>query len=323
MATEQTIINPLLIETGVPATRDHRGLWSDAWRRLRRNRFALLGLVVLLAVVVVAFAAPRVAALERHEPTTISRANQEGPSGEHWFGTDQLGRDVWARTLEGVRISLQIGVGTQLIVLVLGLSFGMLAVLGGKLADNLVMRFTDIMFSVPDVLLFILVREILRGHDDIPVNLGLTSFSVPFDPSDTVVLIMAIGFISWTTVARLVRGQMLSLRERDFVLAAQALGATRGRVVLQHMLPNTLGPVIVALTFGVPAAIFAEAALSFIGLGVPPPDVSLGRLTYEGYNVIQRNTWSVVFPASAIAVLMLCFTFVGDGLRDALDPRTR
>jgi oligopeptide transport system permease protein len=287
-----------------------RGLWTDAYRRLIKNRLAMVALVLLTLVIAVAFVAPRSSTLERHKPSAITTDKQLGPAGDHWFGTDQLGRDVWARTLEGVRISVKVGVGTQVVVLSLGLLFGLLAVAGGRFTDNIVMRFTDIMFSFPDILFFILLREILITRD------------LPFLTSTRVVM-LAIGLTTWTTVARLVRGQMLSLAERDFVIAARALGASRPRVIVQHMLPNTLGPVIVAITFGIPTAIFAEASLSFIGLGIPAPAASLGTLVSEGYRVIQRNVWNVVFPASAIATLMLCFTFLGDGLRDALDPRTR
>ena len=136
-------------------------------------------------------------------------------------------------------------------------------------------------------------------------------------------VMLAIGMVNWTTIARLVRGQMLSLAERDYVVAARAMGATNSRVVFRHMLPNALGPVIVAVTFGIPIAIFAEAALAFVGFGLPPPTASLGRLVRDGYDFIQVNTWVVTFPAGAIALLMLCFTFLGDGLRDALDPRSR
>jgi oligopeptide transport system permease protein len=290
--------------------RGHRGLWTDAWRRLIRNRLALVSIAVLVIVIGVAFLADYVSALERFRPSATSRDNQLGPTAEHWFGTDQLGRDIWARTLEGVRISVQIGVGTQVVVLALGLFFGVLAGSGGRFTDNVVMRFTDIMFAFPDLLFIIMMREILIRRD-LPLM------------TDTIVMMLAIGVIAWTTIARLVRGQMLSLKERDFVLAAQCLGASRWRILVQHMLPNTLGPVIVAITFGIPAAIFAEASLSFIGLGIPAPTASLGSLVSEGYRVIQRNVWTVVFPAGGIAMLMLSFTFLGDGLRDALDPRTR
>lgn len=310
MATQESLATPLFREEPKSFSRDHRGLWADAWRRLLRNRLAMVGLAVLVVVIVIAFAAPYVDAIERHPPATISTDKQLGPTADHWFGTDQLGRDLWARLLEGIRLSIQIGIGTQVIVLALGLTFGALAAFGGRFTDNVVMRFTDIMFSFPDLLFILLLREILIRRD------------IPF-LSTTVVMMLAIGMVAWTTVARLVRGQMLSLAERDFVIAARSLGASQSRIVVQHMLPNTLGPVIVAITFGIPTAIFAEVALSFIGLGIPAPAVSLGTLVSIGYDTIQRNMWSVIFPAGAVALLMLCFTFLGDGLRDALDPRTR
>ncbi|MEX2246772.1 MAG: ABC transporter permease [Dehalococcoidia bacterium] len=292
--------------------RRQRGLWSDAWRRLIRNRLAVVGLVVLALVALIAVLGSDVWITGRYEATEIDRTTrQAGPSWDHWFGTDQLGRDLWARVLEGVRVSLQIGLGTQILVLITGVLVGAGAILGGKLADNLLMRLTDITFAFPDLLFIILIREILLRRD------------LPIVSSPKLLIIVAIAMVNWTIIARLVRGQMLSLTERDFVIAARALGATRTRVVFQHMLPNTLGPVIVAITFGIPHAIFAEAALGFVGFGVPPPDVSLGTLVASGYAFVNRNAWNVVFPAAAVAVLMLSFTFVGDGLRDALDPRTR
>jgi oligopeptide transport system permease protein len=213
--------------------------------------------------------------------------------------------------MEGTRISIEIGVGTQFVVLLFGVAVGAAAALGGKFFDNVLMRITDVTYAFPDLLFIILIRSVLTGRD------------WPFVTNPKIIIIIAISMVNWTTIARLVRGQMLSLAERDYVLAAKALGAPRGRIVFQHMLPNTLGPVIVAVTFGIPIAIFAEAALSFIGFGVPPPASSLGTLVAAGYTTIQRNVWNVVFPASGVAVLMLCFTFLGDGLRDALDPRTR
>jgi oligopeptide transport system permease protein len=291
-----------------------RGLWSDAWRRLIRNRLTMVAMVLLLAAVLVAFVGARAGPLARYGPNDQDYAKasrQTGPSTKHWFGTDQLGRDAFSRVLEGVRISLQIGLGTQIVVLIIGLMVGASAALGGRWSDNLLMRFTDVTYAFPDLLAIILVRSILFGRD------------IPIIGDARVLIILAISLVSWTTIARLVRGQMLSLAERDYVLAARALGATRFRVVTQHMLPNTLGPVIVAITFGIPFAIFAEAALGFLGLGVPPPTASLGTLVSLGYGDIQRNVWEVIFPAASVAVLMLCFTFLGDGLRDALDPRSR
>jgi oligopeptide transport system permease protein len=309
MATQQTATQPLWLGEEASAS-GGRGLWTDAWRRMLKNRLAIAALVILVVIAAVAFLAPHVGAIERYDPADITTDKHFGPGSKHWFGTDQLGRDQWARVLDGIRISLTIGLGTQVVVLFLGILFGVLAAFGGRFTDNLVMRFTDIMFSFPDLLFIILIREILF-HRDLPLL------------SNTTIIILAIGLLGWTTIARLVRGQMLSLAERDFVIAARALGAPRWRIIVQHMLPNTLGPVIVAITFGIPTAIFLEAILSFLGLGIPRPAISLGTLVSDGYESVQRNVWTVVFPASAIALLMLCFTFLGDGLRDALDPRTR
>ncbi len=295
------------------APRRQRGLWGDAFRSLARNRLAMAGLIILLVVGVLAFAAAESHVLERYDPYTdqdYSRL-QESPSSAHFFGTDNLGRDNWSRVLAGIRMSLVIGLGAQALVLFIGLSVGAAAALGGKLGDNLLMRLTDITYAFPDLLFIILLRAVLAERD------------WPIIGDARIQVILAIAMVNWTTLARLVRGQMLSLQERDFVIAARAMGAPAWRVVFVHMLPNTLGPVIVAVTFGIPIAIFAEAILSFLGFGPPPPAVSLGRLVSEGYTYVQVNQWIVVFPAAAIALLMLSFTFLGDGLRDALDPRSR
>ncbi len=313
MATPPVVLlgpDPLVLASDGLSSRQ-RGLWSDAWHRLTGNRLAMIGLAVLCGVALLAFVGSAAGPTGRYAPDDQTTVKQAGPALEHWFGTDQLGRDIFARVLEGIRISLQIGIGAEIVILVIGIAIGGAAALGGRAGDNILMRFTDVIYAFPDLLFIILLRSILTGRD------------IPLVTNPRLVVIFAIGLVSWTTTARLVRGQMLSLATRDFVIAAHALGATRRRVVMQHMLPNTLGPIIVAATFGIPAAIFAEAALSFIGLGVPPPATSLGSLVSAGYAVIQRNVWNVVFPAGAIAVLMLCFTFIGDGLRDALDPRTR
>ena len=293
--------------------RPEAGLWRDAFRRLLRNRLAMVGLLLLVTLSGFAVVGGMSDRVERYDPYLDQDYAhlQEGPSAEHFFGTDNLGRDNWSRVLAGVRISLQVGLGTQVVVLIIGLTIGALAAMGGRLSDNLLMRFTDITYAFPDLLFIILMRAVLQGRD----------WPVLREP--ILQVIFAISFVSWTTIARLVRGQMLSLQQRDFVVAARALGAPTWRVVLVHMLPNTLGPVVVAITFGIPIAIFAEAALGFIGFGLPPPTASLGRLVSDGYNFIQVNYWVVVFPAGAIALLMLCFTFLGDGLRDALDPRSR
>ena len=295
--------------------RRERGLWSDAFRRLIRNRLALMALILLSAIIILAVAGNYVGGVQRYEPQFQDYSVvQVDPSGDHFFGTDNLGRDSWARVLQGLLISLEVGFGVQIFVLGIGLLVGGAAALGGRLMDNLMMRITDIAYAFPDLLAIIMLRSALQGRD-LPLIGGRTQ--------DIMLMIFAIGFVAWVTVARLIRGQMLSLKERDFVVAARAMGATPVQIVYKHMLPNTLGPVIVAIVFGIPLAIFAEATLGFIGIGLPPPTASLGVLISDGYRYIQSHVWMVVFPAGTLAVLMLCFTFLGDGLRDALDPRGR
>lgn len=295
--------------------RQERGLWSDAFHRLTRNRLAMVAIILLITIAAVTILGNYTDTVQRYRPSAQNYdALNQGPSIDHFFGTDSLGRDNWARVLEGTLISLQVGLGVQVFVLAIGLLVGGTAALGGRLIDNVMMRITDLAYSFPDLLAIILLRAVFAQRD-LPL--------VGYEASQRLLVMFAIAFVAWVTVARLVRGQMLSLKERDFVLAARAMGASPVRIVTQHMLPSTLGPVIVAVVFGIPLAIFAEAVLAFIGIGLPPPTASLGRLVNEGYAFIEVNIWIVVFPACTIALLMLCFTFLGDGLRDALDPRTR
>jgi oligopeptide transport system permease protein len=288
-----------------------RGLWGDAFHRLSRNKFAMAGLVILTAIIILAILGNYVDAVQRYDPRVQEFERLQSPNKDHWLGTDNLGRDNWSRTLQGLWVSLRVGIGVSLVVLVLGLFVGGIAALGGRTADNIAMRFTDLAYAFPDLLFIILMRAALQDND----------WPLLSDP--VVQMIIAISFVGWVTVARLVRGQMLSLAQRDFVLAARAMGAPPWRIVLTHMLPNTLGPVIVAVIFGIPLAIFAEAALGYIGLSVPQPTASLGRLVADGNRFIEIQAWLVMIPAAVIAILMLCFTFLGDGMRDALDPRTR
>ena len=306
MAQKTTVSESSVFAGGEIAQRQ-QSLWSMAFRRLLRNKLAIVGFVVIGIMLAASVFAP---AIRRYDPYLYQNysALNQGPSAEHFFGTDQLGRDNFSRVLTGISLSLQVGFGVAISVFVLGSLFGTLAALGGRMTDNLVMRFTDIMYAFPDLLLIILIQAVLAGRDF---------------PPPVVQVVFAIGLVAWVTVARLVRGQMLSLKERDYVLAARALGASETRIALQHLLPNTLSPVIVAITFAVPGAIFAEAALSFIGVGLPPPTTSLGRLVNDGRAYVQSNPSVIMFPAAAISLLMLSFTFIGDGLRDALDPRTR
>ncbi|MEA2639804.1 MAG: oligopeptide transport system permease protein [Chloroflexota bacterium] len=279
--------------------RSQRSLWRDALARLLRNRLAVVGAVLVLALIAVALLAPILAPFD---PTKQDYARiAQPPSGERLLGTDGLGRDLLSRLIWGARISISVGIFTQLIVLAVGIPVGALAGMLGGRVDNLLMRFTDVMYAFPDLLLVILFRAVF----------GASVWA----------LFLAIGLAAWVGVARLTRGQLLSLKERDFVQAARMLGADDLRIVTRHLLPNALGPLIVYVTFNVPRAIFAEAALSYIGIGIAPPTPSWGNMIQEGGQAIFAAPWQVLFPGIAIAVTMMAFTFLGDGLRDALDPR--
>jgi len=269
----------------------------------------MAALVVLAVIFVLTILGNYVDFVQRFPPAeqNYQEGTKNPPSWDHFFGSDNLGRDTWARVLEGTWISLRVGLGVAVAILIIGVLVGGAAALVGGLGDSILMRITDLTYAFPDLLFIILLRAVLYGRD-IPGG-------------DISLIIFAIASVGWTTIARLVRGQMLSLSQRDYVVAAKTLGATRSRVVFVHMLPNTLGPVIVAITFAIPLAIFAEAVLAFIGFGVEPPHASLGVLVADGYRQIIETKWMLIFPATAIALLMLCFTFLGDGLRDALDPR--
>ena len=291
-----------------PAARQ-RSLWGDALRRLSRNRLAMVGLGIILLLAIGALAAP---ALAPYNPTNQALSKiLSDPGNEHLLGTDQLGRDTLSRLLYGARISLAVGIFTQAIVLLIGATIGGLAALGGPVLDNLLMRFTDIVYAFPDLLLVILFSQVFRNAPLARVAGGIF------------VIFLAIAIAAWVGLARLIRGQMLSLKQQEYVIAARALGASQWRIFLRHLLPNTLSPVIVTLTFGIPGAIFAEAALSYIGIGVRPPTPTWGGMINEGYASLLATPWPVLFPGLAIAMTMLSFTFLGDGLRDALDPTTR
>ncbi len=310
-----------------------RGLWTQAFFRLIRNRLALVAGIVLLVILLLAVLGDISTTVTRHAPAEQNHAlindghklSWTAPwrafTAEYPLGTDNLGRDSWARLLQGTLFSLKIGIGTQIVILTIGITVGMLAALGGRISDTILMWITDLAFAFPDLLAIILLRQILFGRDWPIVGTG--DPQIPGLPGTLLATILAIAFVGWVTVARLVRGQMLSINQQDYVTAARSIGATPWRVVRVHMLPNTLSTVIVAVTFGIPLAIFAEAALGFIGLGVPAPDASLGTLISDGQGFLFSNKWLIVWPSIMVALLMLSFTFLGDGLRDAIDPRTR
>jgi oligopeptide transport system permease protein len=289
------------VTTITESVRPHHTLWGDAWIRLRRNRLAVTGGVIILLITLLAIIYPFFSKYDFASQDL--NAILQGPSSEHLLGTDELGRDVMTRLIYGARTSLMVGIFTQIIVLSIGLPLGAISGAAGGKTDNFIMRFVDVIYAFPDLLLIILLRSILGGS--------------------IYMIFLAIGLVNWVGVARLVRGQTLSLKQRDFVTAARVFGASSGYITTRHLLPNSLGPVIVTITFNIPRAIFTEAALSYIGIGVQPPTPSWGAMIRDGYNVIFAAPHLVLFPAIAIGILMLSFTFLGDGLRDALDPRLR
>jgi peptide/nickel transport system permease protein len=278
------------------------GSYGPAWRRFKRHRLAIVAGGVLAVLVLIVAIAPLFIPEERAnqaEPEFILRS----PSAQFPFGTDDVGRDILARSLYGGRISLTIGATAAFLGIGLGLMLGALAGYYGGLSDAALMRLADAMLSMPSLLLLIVLGRIFGS-------------SVP-------VLIAVIGGLSWMTVARIVRGNVLSLREQDFVVAARAIGAGSRMVLLRHVVPNTLAPVIVAATLGVGNAILLEAGASFLGLGIRPPTASWGSMLYRAQNVLDFAPWVAIFPGLLILITVLCINFLGDGLRDALDPRIR
>jgi oligopeptide transport system permease protein len=291
---------------------EQTGLWKDAWVRFRRNRLAVGGLAVIIVMIVLAFGARlpftpgglwKILHLTG-DPFLQDVTNSYGASSlQNPLGTDILGRDMLARILYGASISLSIGIIVQFLILLIGGSIGMVAGFLGGRVDNLLMRFTDIMYAFPDLLLVLV-------------------FVAAFGPSFWSIFI-ALGLVYWVGLARLVRGQVLSIKEKEYVEAAIMTGTSPLKLMAKHLIPNSLGPVIVTLTFGIPAAIFTEAALSFLGIGIRPPEPSWGVMIEDGYAGIFADPRQVIFPGIAVALTMLSFTFIGDGLRDALDPRMK
>ena len=277
-----------------------RSLWSDARRRLSRNRPAVAAAWLLALAAAACFAAPWLPGLP--DPAAQDLAlGASPPSAVHALGSDELGRDLLARLLHGGRISLLVGLVGTLVSLLVGVAWGAVAgYVGGRL-DELMMRTVDVLYSLPTIFLVILL---------------LVFFS-----RSLLMLFVALGLVQWLTMARIVRGQVLSLKQRTYVEAARALGASGRSVVFRHIVPNTLGPVVVYATLTVPAVILQEAFLSFLGLGVQPPEASWGTLVADGARVMALFPWLVVFPGLALSLTLLAFNFLGDGLRDALDPQ--
>ena len=302
---------------GAVVPRRSEGVWRDAFGRLRKNRLAVVGLGFVILLAIAGIFGPMLAPWPYYvQDTKAVLANGAAPlvpfqSPSHLLGTDDIGRDLLSRLLDGARISLSVAFVVQIVVLVLGVPIGALAGWFGGRIDTYLMRFTDIMYAFPDLLLIILFSVAFRE----------TALGRVFD--GLFVVFLAIGITSWVTVARLVRGQILSLKETEFVEAARAIGVSDRNIVIRHLLPNGIGPVIVAITLGVPGAILAESTLAYLGVGVQAPRASWGSLIFDGQRFIRTEPHMVFFPALLIALALLSFTFLGDGLRDALDPKLK
>jgi ABC-type dipeptide/oligopeptide/nickel transport system permease subunit len=292
---------PSLVGAGSGVDMRSSSLWRDAYRRLVRNRLAMAGGVVVLLLCLIAIFADALAPLP-YTKTNFGRLN-EAPSRQYPLGTDALGRDMLSRMIYGARVSMLVGLGAQIIIVLIGVPIGALSgYLGGR-ADVILTRFIDVMYAFPRLLFVILVMSMLGA--------GLTN------------IFIAIGLTGWVGIARQTRAQVLSLKEKEFVDAARSVGVGARRLLTRHILPNALSPIVVAVTFGIPEAIFTEAALSFIGVGINPPTPSWGQMVGEGQQFIRSYWHLCVFPSIAIAVTMLAFTFFGDGVRDALDPKLK
>ena len=287
--------------TATKALRPHIGFRQDAWMRLKKNKAAMAGLGIIIVISLLAIFGPMLSPYS-YSDQSLTDANQP-PSAAHWLGTDNLGRDLATRICYGARISLSIGIVASLINLGIGVLYGGISGYFGGRIDSFMMRIVDILYGIPLLLYVILLMVVLKP--------GLWN------------VFIALGLVYWLRMARIVRVQVLSLKELEYVLAARVLGASHQRLIFGHLLPNSLGPIIVTLTLSIPEAIFTEAFLSFIGLGVSAPMASWGVLASEGVVTLRSYPFQLLSPAIAISLTMLGFNFLGDGLRDALDPRMR
>ncbi|RIU92780.1 ABC transporter permease [Oceanobacillus picturae] len=275
--------------------------WKDAWRRFKKNKLALSGVVVIILLGIMSFLGGPISGHNYFSNDLLS-ANKQ-PSAEHWFGTDNLGRDIFARTWYGAKISLFIGLMAALIDLIIGIIWGSIAGFFGGKVDEYMMRVADILYGVPYLLVVILLMVIL--------------------PQGLWTLIIAMTITGWINMARIVRGQVMQLKSEEYVLASQSLGASNVRLLFKHLVPNTMGPILVTLTLTIPTAIFTEAFLSFLGLGVPAPLASWGTMSSDALASFQYFPFQLFFPAFFICLTMLAFNVIGDGMRDALDPKER
>lgn len=277
--------------------------WEDVWRRLKENKIAMVSMFFLILTLIAVFILPHFYPYA-YDAQDLANTNQ-APTAEHIFGTDSHGRDLFIRVIYGTRISLVVGIVASIINLTIGVVYGGISGYSGGLVDNIMMRIVDILSTIPLTLYVILLMVWM------PEGKGMKS------------ILIAIGTIYWIGMARIVRGQIFSLKEQEYVMAARVLGASDMRILFKHLIPNSMGPIIVSMTMSIPSAIFTEAFLSFIGLGISAPQASLGSLCNDVLSKFSIYPHLLFFPALALCLIILAFNFLGDGLRDALDPKMR
>lgn len=296
---------PIPVETPIIAqtTVKGRGLWGNAWRRLRKNYAAVFSLVLLGILVLLTLLAPYLSEYAFDDVDYDNFSTAPSIENGHYFGTERNGRDLFVRTLYGGRVSLSVGLVATFVSLVIGVLWGAIAGFVGGRVDNIMMRFVDILYAMP-FMFFIIMLTVAFGRD-------------------ILLIYVAIGAITWLDMARIVRGQALSLRRKEFVEAAVAGGVSTFNIIRRHIIPNLLGPVAIYCTLTIPSVILVESFVSFLGLGVQEPNTSWGLLISEGVQTMDTSWWSLVFPSVFLAATLFCFNFIGDGLRDALDPKDR
>jgi oligopeptide transport system permease protein len=275
-------------------------LGRDAWLRLRKNKAAMLGATILLLLILVALLTPWIAPYSYHQQNLLLGASP--PSAEHWLGTDVLGRDQLTRIMYGSRVSLMVGFIATAVALIIGVLWGAVAGFLGGRVDAVMMRIVDVLYALPFTI-FIILLTVIFG-------------------SSMLLLFLAIGAVEWLTMARIVRGQVLTIKRQEFIEAAVSMGLSRWQIIRRHIIPNVLGPIIVYTTLTIPSVILLESFLSFLGLGIQPPQSSWGSLISAGVDSMEEYPWLLLFPALVLSITLFSLNFLGDGLRDALDPRT-
>lgn len=299
LSTEEKKVNVIV--------RPSVGYWKDAWMRLKRDKMALVSLIVVIAIVLAAIFVP---ILSRYDyAATDLTQTYLPPSAEHWFGTDDLGRDLFVRNFYGARYSLLIAVFSAIINLFIGVLYGGIAGYFGGKVDAVLMRIVDVIYSIPLTIYVIIFMAILNK----PGSAG----------SGLLTIVLGLSITYWISMARIIRGDVLQLKQQEFVLAAKSLGASNVRILARHLIPNCIGSIMVTLTLLIPQAVFAEAFLSFIGLGIAAPRASLGTLANEAMQGIYTYPYQLLFPAAMICLIILCFNLFGDGLSQALDPKNK